>query len=238
MSPRVVCLAISCVMLCCALLCCQGDIEARLSAAAHRMLDAFETLLTQLLQPASTPAAPAATSPTSSPTPASAAPSPLNQSMTRYVHTSAADSKPVARALFPAAGGAFGQGGANSFTAPSNAASTPSSTPATGSSSTQGQSAPQSSLASLLVSFDDSWVEYLDQFVVWKGRDAVGLEQELMRMAVRLERSMRLKLGRREVDSPEVKANPDLQVRRDRAGSRKEPCRAVHASTTSLGLLS
>jgi hypothetical protein len=63
------------------------------------------------------------------------------------------------------------------------------------------------------VSFDDSWLEYLDQFVVWKGRDAVGLEQELMRMAVRLERSMRLKLGRRELDSSEVRDNPDLQVR-------------------------
>jgi hypothetical protein len=62
------------------------------------------------------------------------------------------------------------------------------------------------------VYFDDSWVEYLDQFVVWKGRDAAGLEQELMRMAVRLERSMRSKLGRRELDSPEVRNNPDLQV--------------------------
>ena len=71
----------------------------------------------------------------------------------------------------------------------------------------------QPSLASLLVAFDDSWLEYLDQFVVWKGHDARGLEAELMRMAVWLERSMRLKLGRREPDSPEVMANPDLKVR-------------------------
>jgi hypothetical protein len=75
-----------------------------------------------------------------------------------------------------------------------------------------GQQQQQASLASLLVAFDDSWLEYLDQFVVWKGHDARGLEAELMRMAVRLERSMRLKLGRREPDSPEVMANPDLKV--------------------------
>lgn len=180
----------------------QGDIEARLSAAAHQMLDAFETLLTQLLQPT----APAAAS--ASPTAASAAPSPLTQSMTRYVapSNSSSGAKPVARALFPAPGGAFGQGAAssNSFTS--------SSSPTGASSSSQGPAAAQASLGSLLVAFDDSWLEYLDQFVVWKGRDAVGLEQELMRMAVRLERSMRLKLGRRELDSPEVTANPDLQV--------------------------
>jgi hypothetical protein len=67
-------------------------------------------------------------------------------------------------------------------------------------------------LAALLVRFDDFWLEYLDQFVVWKGHDAAALEVELMRMAVRLERSMRLKLGKRELGSPEVAANPDLQV--------------------------
>ena len=63
-----------------------------------------------------------------------------------------------------------------------------------------------------MLKFDESWLEYLDQFVVWKGHDARGLEAELMRMAVRLERSMRLKLGRREPDSAEVMANPDLKV--------------------------
>ena len=77
-------------------------------------------------------------------------------------------------------------------------------------------------LASLLVAFDDSWLEYLDQFVVWKGRDAASLEQELMRMAVRLERSMRLKLGHRELDSPEVRANADLQVTACVWGARGE----------------
>lgn len=68
------------------------------------------------------------------------------------------------------------------------------------------------SLARLLVAFDDSWLEYLDQFVVWKGRDAAALEGQLTQMAMKLERSMRAKLGRREVDSQEVTGNPDLQV--------------------------
>lgn len=182
------------------------------------MLDAFEALLAQLLQP--TAPAVAATSPTATPV----CSSPLNASLTRYVSTTADSegSKPsVARSLFPLPGGAFAQGSANSFTGASTApSSAPGSITSQGSSpvSSRGSASPlaqqsQPSLASLLVAFDDSWLEYLDQFVVWKGRDAVGLEQELMRMAVRLERSMRLKLGRRELDSPEVRGNPDLQVR-------------------------
>lgn len=183
------------------------------------MLDAFEALLAQLLQPT---AAAAATSPThAAATPV--CPSPLNASLTRYAGaaTDSKDGKPsVARSLFPSPGGAFAQGSANSFTGPSTGLSSgPGSSSSQGSSpvSGQGSASPLAqqglpSLAARLVAFDDSWVEYLDQFVVWKGRDAVGLEQELMRMAVRLERSMRLKLGRRELDSPEVRANPDLQV--------------------------
>lgn len=202
----------------------QGDIEARLSAAAHQMLDAFEALLAQLLQPAAP--APASSSPVAA-TSAAVCPSPLNASLTNYVSSSATaaagsqdDKQPrVARALFPAPAGAFNNsfssptGGLSSSSAPgscSSQASSPVSGQGSGSPLAQG-SGPRS-LASLLVAFDDSWLEYLDQFVVWKGRDAVGLEQELMRMAVRLERSMRLKLGRRELDSPEVRANPDLQV--------------------------
>jgi hypothetical protein len=199
----------------------QGDIEARLSAAADQMLDAFEALLAQLLQPAAPVTA--ATSPVAA-TSAAVCPSPLNASLTKYVSSSstaaAADSKQpgVARALFPA--GAFN----NSFSGPSSSGLSSSSAPGSCSSqgsspvSGQGSGSPLAqgsgprSLASLLVAFDDSWLEYLDQFVVWKGHDAVGLEQELMRMAVRLERSMRSKLGRRELDSPEVRANPDLQV--------------------------
>jgi hypothetical protein len=35
-------------------------------------------------------------------------------------------------------------------------------------------------LGKLLVAFDDLWLEYLDQFVVWKGRDAASLEGELI----------------------------------------------------------
>jgi hypothetical protein len=68
------------------------------------------------------------------------------------------------------------------------------------------------SLGQLLVSFDDSWMEYLDQFAVWKGRDAAGLEGELITMAVKLERSMRRKLKGDATDSARVTSNPDLQV--------------------------
>lgn len=216
----------------------QGDIEARLSAAAHQMLDAFEALLAQLLQPTAPTAA-------TSPTPTPVCPSPLNASLTRYVSTAADSeaSKPsVARSLFPLPGGAFAQGSANSFTGPSTGpSSAPGSITSQGSSpvSSRGSASPlaqqaQPSLASLLVAFDDSWLEYLDQFVVWKGRDAVGLEQELMRMAVRLERSMRLKLGRRELDSPEVRANPDLQVRAWRARGSQHSLRVLPSRPVAL----
>jgi len=68
-----------------------------------------------------------------------------------------------------------------------------------------------SSLASLLVAFDDSWLG-VPWTSLWCGKAWMRLlEMELMRMAVPLERSMRVKLGRREVGSPEVAANPNLQ---------------------------
>ena len=63
------------------------------------------------------------------------------------------------------------------------------------------------------MAFDDSWMEYLDQFAVWKGRDAAGLEGELITMAVKLERSMRMKLKGDATDSARVTGNADLQVR-------------------------
>jgi hypothetical protein len=211
----------------------QGDIEARLSAAGVRMLAAFNALLRQLLQPAaaaSSSPAPAAPEAPAAYSRSFACPSPLAKSMTSYLSgppstAAAATAVPpsVARQLFPAAGGAFGSPAPSPFSAVagSPAASPPSLASLSGSASSSPASrgvsplvraATSPSLASLLVAFDDSWLEYLDQFVVWKGRDAASLEQELMRMAVRLERSMRLKLGHRELDSPEVRANPDLQV--------------------------
>ncbi|KAF8072855.1 hypothetical protein HT031_000515 [Scenedesmus sp. PABB004] len=165
----------------------QGDVEARLSAAAEQLVGAFEALLARLVAPAAAALA-AAAAPAPAPAPGSprspsagggaaaapaACPSPLSKSMV---------------ALLASQGGAA---------APSPAAA-------------RGAGGP--SLASLLVAFDDSWLEYLDQFVVWKGHDAAGLATELMRMAVRLERSMRVKLGRRELGSDEVLANPDLRA--------------------------
>lgn len=175
------------------------------------MVDAFEALLRQLLQPTTPPTSTAAAA-CASP---SVCPSPLTKSMTDHLKAAnqSSSSKPAtARVLFPAPAGCFSQGqGSFSSTASTAGSSRADSVSSQGSSSSAVQQ-PPATLASLLVAFDDSWLEYLDQFVVWKGRDAQGLEQELMLMAVRLERSMRVKLGRRELDSPEVQANPDLQV--------------------------
>jgi hypothetical protein len=194
----------------------QGDVEARLSAAAEQLLGAFEALLVRLLQPlpssaatnptSATPTQPGCSSPTAA-LPAAACPSPLSKSMASYLSANSPAARPVARQLFSSS--SFGS--SRSSSGSSMSTSRPSSPDAQAAGQQQQQQ--QRSLAALLVAFDDSWLEYLDQFVVWKGHDARGLEAELMRMAVRLERSMRLKLGRREPDSPEVMANPDLKVR-------------------------
>ncbi|GAX81364.1 hypothetical protein CEUSTIGMA_g8795.t1 [Chlamydomonas eustigma] len=53
---------------------------------------------------------------------------------------------------------------------------------------------PTGPVASLLLHFDQAWLQYLDQFVVWKTEDAAALEGELVGMAAKLERSYRRKL--------------------------------------------
>uniref|UniRef100_A0A383WBG9 Uncharacterized protein n=1 Tax=Tetradesmus obliquus TaxID=3088 RepID=A0A383WBG9_TETOB len=192
-----------------------GDVEARLSAAAEQLLASFESLLARLVQPlpSTAAAAPPASAPStqpgcSSPTAVPAAgscPSPLTKSMASYLKasSSAATTRSVSRQLFSS----------SSSGSSSMSTSRPGSPSAVAPDAAQAAAGPAAaSLASLLVAFDESWLEYLDQFVVWKGHDARGLEAELMRMAVRLERSMRLKLGRREPDSAEVMANPDLKA--------------------------
>eukprot|EP00879_Flechtneria_rotunda_P013903 GHRR01014520.1.p1 GENE.GHRR01014520.1~~GHRR01014520.1.p1 ORF type:complete len:850 (+),score=337.18 GHRR01014520.1:158-2707(+) len=229
-----------------------GDVEARLSAAAARLLNAFEALLLILVQPI-TPGNTADNSGNGGNSSDSASgrssrnlicPSPLTRSMTNYVKQGKQGlqpSRPAARQLFarePITADAKQASALISMLTSQLQSGSGSNTtvkvPATGSngscssSVSLGDSRPisrsgandvgtaaassSSSLASLLVAFDDCWLEYLDQFVVWKGHDAVSLERELMGMAVRLERSMRLKLGRRELDSPDVTSNPDLQA--------------------------
>eukprot|EP00775_Hariotina_reticulata_P010274 gene10274-10433_t len=189
-----------------------GDVEARLSAAGSRMLAAFEELLARLLQPL--PGSLAAAG-------AASCPSPLTKSMTSYVKAGRAGPRSApeqqgttaARRLFAAGDAAAeGQPAAAGSAALATGERDPTVSTAAGGALGSGAAAGGSSLATLLVNFDDFWLEYLDQFVVWKGHDAAALEVELMRMAVRLERSMRLKLGRRELGSPEVAANPDLQA--------------------------
>ncbi|KAI8469412.1 MAG: hypothetical protein J3K34DRAFT_459391 [Monoraphidium minutum] len=71
---------------------------------------------------------------------------------------------------------------------------------------------PHAPLGALLEAFDDSWLEYLDQFVVWKGRDAASLEQDLIGVAVKLETSMRQKLAGRDPDSEVMSTNGDMQA--------------------------
>eukprot|EP00955_Chlamydomonas_euryale_P043893 352743-Chlamydomonas_euryale.AAC.25 len=50
-------------------------------------------------------------------------------------------------------------------------------------------------LTALLLWFDEVWVSYLDQFVVWKTHDARSLEAELVQMATRMEKSLARKLA-------------------------------------------
>ncbi|KAL4439722.1 hypothetical protein ABPG75_002723 [Micractinium tetrahymenae] len=51
------------------------------------------------------------------------------------------------------------------------------------------------SVAEMLQRFDEAWVTYLEQFVAWKSADAAGLETELIRVAVELERSRLAKMA-------------------------------------------
>lgn len=191
------------IVWCCTL---QGDVEARLSAAAERLLTSFEMLLARLAQPTASQSPAGSEAAVALPGSASGSPpksassalpclSPLTKSMTAYLKdkSSRAGQGSVARQLFTEVPAAESNSSLTSA-APRGSCS-------------------QSNLAQLLVAFDECWLEYLDQFVVWKGNDAAALERELIRMAVKLERSMRLKLGRRELGSPEVTGNPDLQVR-------------------------
>lgn len=179
------------------------------------MINTFENLLARLVQPA--PISYDASDPTeasnshagcSSPVPAGIdkkCPSPLSKSMVAYMRERASGgggAPQVAASQLSVVGEETTSDGADCAMVES------------GMQSPADHSSPSLSigLAHLLVAFDDSWLEYLDQFVVWKGHDAAALERELTEMAVKLERSMRLKLGRRELESLEVTGNPDLQV--------------------------
>eukprot|EP00898_Chlorokybus_atmophyticus_P002882 jgi/Chlat1/3595/Chrsp234S03602 len=63
----------------------------------------------------------------------------------------------------------------------------------------------------LLVAFDEAWVEYLDQFVAWKSHDAASLESELIGMAHVMELSM---LDRSNSDRAQLR-NTDMQAIRE-----------------------
>ncbi|PSC74446.1 T-complex 11 [Micractinium conductrix] len=69
------------------------------------------------------------------------------------------------------------------------------------------------SLAAMLQRFDETWVAYLEQFVAWKSADAAGLETDLIRAAVELERSRLAKLANGGSATPHRLRSPeDLQA--------------------------
>ncbi len=145
--------------------------EARLSAAAVSMLDAFDVVLFTALAPVpSLPTSPAprqAASPSqpSSPTAAAAAsatrtplaacPSPLTRSLRDY------RASVVASRIAPSSLAAVTAGSDASAHSSSGGAG------ATSAASSLG-------LGQAAVAFDDLWLKYLDQFVAWKSHDAGG----------------------------------------------------------------
>lgn len=180
----------------------QGALEARLSAAAQAMLLALEALLSKVLEPV-----PVDTDSTLL-RHALSCPSPLKKSMKDY------------RDKMRTQAEAQEQSESLPMDVDSNKTGDRPSTPKpllptvkmpAGLRVTTGDG--YRTMGEMLVKFDDCWVEYLDQFVVWKGRDAASLEAELIQMAVKLEHSMRQKLGPRP-DSERVRLNADLQVSR------------------------
>ena len=157
-----------------------GDVEAHLSGAACSMLAALEALLAKVLEGAAggsggsgngsggfafatPPPSPGAAAPASvlSSSPATAF-SPLRASAAAWRDVLDGDS-------------ASGSGTANGASADGTAAAAATAT-----------AAAAATLGQLLAKFDDEWLEYLDQFVLWKGQDAAGLEAELVGCAMLL----------------------------------------------------
>lgn len=164
----------------------QGDTEARLSAAAAAMLAAFDGLVEKLLAPLppAAAAAPAASAAVPAAVPAAnACPSPLTKSAAAY----RARQPSLLRRAGSGAGSILGSSGS-------------------------GSAAAALKLGQLLVRWDELWLEYLDQFVVWKSADASALVSDLVGMAARLEASMRRKVGREGPAGERVAASDDLQA--------------------------
>lgn len=86
------------------------------------------------------------------------------------------------------------------------------------------------SLAQLLVAFDAAWLEYLDQFVVWKGQDAANLEAELIRWGA----ASCVSRGRRwREEGGDAGAGVQCGCGGHGRGRRCRPCGASHVVETS-----
>ncbi len=69
--------------------------------------------------------------------------------------------------------------------------------------------------------FDEAWMEFLDIFVAWKTEDAASLETELVRVAVKMERSLRSKLASG-ASGGRARAVEDLEAMREQVGNEGE----------------
>lgn len=157
-----------------------GEREARLTAAAKEMVAAFEELLARVLQP----------------------PPGLTSS---EEGTSPKQSEGPAGGVDSNAAGGSGRGsrgGSRADAAPSFLASSPTAQGMRSYRASRGGALPLSpgssrytTIGQQLVSFDEAWLRYLDQFAAWKGEDAASLEAELVHMAVELEKSKLRKCG-------------------------------------------
>lgn len=74
------------------------------------------------------------------------------------------------------------------------------------------------SIGGCLVRYDEAWLAYLDQFAAWKLEDAAGMETELIRMSVEMEKSMRRK----------IRGRPNM-------GERGRSAEDIEVSTSPLG---
>ena len=70
----------------------------------------------------------------------------------------------------------------------------------------------QTPLRLLLTNFEQSWVHYIHQFYVWKGRDAMALEAQLIQAAMELESSRRIKLASRRPSTDKRASNDDMRA--------------------------
>lgn len=64
----------------------------------------------------------------------------------------------------------------------------------------------------LLTDFERSWVHYIHQFTVWKGRDALALESQLIQTALELEMSRQSKLASRRPSTDMRASDEDMRA--------------------------